>query len=71
MYRNKTLVIKLNTNERLAVKRLAAREHLPPSTMARQMLLKEAERRGLLPEPRRRPEGLNVVNEVNKVSPAV
>ena len=39
MYRNHRLVIKLTTEEKGAIGRLAEAERLPPSTMARKILL--------------------------------
>jgi hypothetical protein len=50
VYRENRMVIKLNTNEKEAIARLAKVVRLPPSTLARKMLLDEAERRGLLAE---------------------
>ena len=49
LYRNERLVIRLRGDERSAIYRLAETERLPPSTLARKMLLDEAYRRGLLP----------------------
>ena len=48
MYRTEKLVIRLNRTERAAVEKLAMVERLPASTMARRLLLDEAEQRGLL-----------------------
>ena len=48
MLRNRILAIRLDQDERAIVWRLAQAERLPASTLARQLLLKEAERRGLL-----------------------
>jgi len=45
MYRGNRLVIRLSATEREAVTRLAELERLPASTLARRLLLKEAERR--------------------------
>jgi hypothetical protein len=50
------LVIRLNHIERTVIDRLAESEKLPVSTFARQLLLKEADRRGFFmslksPEP--------------------
>ena len=50
MRRMKKLVIRLNSAEREAVRRLAQVERLPASTLARRLLLKEADRRGLASE---------------------
>jgi len=47
MRRVKKLVIRLNSAEREAVRRLAQVERLPASTLARRLLLQEADRRGL------------------------
>ena len=44
MYRNERLVIRLNDREAEAVSRLAEAERLPASTLARRLLLIEAER---------------------------
>jgi hypothetical protein len=46
MSRNERLVILLSGSEREAIKRLAATERLPESTMARAILLKEADAKG-------------------------
>ena len=48
MYRTEALVIKLNKTERAAIEKLAKAERLPTSTMARRLLLGEAEQRGLI-----------------------
>ena len=50
MERTDRLVIRLSKVERAAVDRLAQAERLPASTLARRMLLKEADRRCLLPD---------------------
>jgi hypothetical protein len=50
MLRNSVLVIRLTQDERAAIRRLARSERLPDSTLARQLLLKAAEQRGLLPD---------------------
>jgi hypothetical protein len=47
MYREDRLVIRLSDAERAAIERLAQVERLPASTLARRMLLHEADRRGL------------------------
>lgn len=44
MYRNEKLVIRLSDREAAAVIRLAEAERLPASTLARRLLLLEAER---------------------------
>ena len=44
MYRNDKLVIRLNDHEAATVARLAEAERLPASTLARRLLLLEAER---------------------------
>lgn len=49
MYRTEKLIIRLNKVERAAIHRLARMERLPVSTMARRLLLAEADERGLLP----------------------
>ena len=49
MYRTDKLVIRLSRQEKVVIDQLARTEYLPPSTLARKMLLKAAERRGLLP----------------------
>jgi len=49
MYRTKRLVIRLHKAEHEIISRLARVERLPASTLARRLLLHEAERRGLLP----------------------
>jgi len=49
MYRIDRLVIRLHRVERTAINRLAEVEQLPASTLARRMLLQEAQRRGLFP----------------------
>lgn len=49
MYRTQKLIIRLHKHERAVIDRMAQIERLPSSTLARQLLLKEAERRGLLP----------------------
>lgn len=48
MLRTQFLVIRMSADERTAVNKLALIERLPVSTFARQMLLKEADRRGVL-----------------------
>lgn len=47
MGREDKLVIRLSTTERKAIDRLAQVERLPASTLARRMLLREVDRRGL------------------------
>jgi len=49
MYRGERLVVRLNVKERAAVERLAQQERLPASTLARRLLLQEADRRGVWP----------------------
>lgn len=49
MARTHRLVIRLSTCERTAITALAKMERLPPSTLARRMLLQEIDRRGLWP----------------------
>ena len=49
MYRGKRLVIRLNRVERATINKLAAIEQLPASTLARRLLLQEADKRGLWP----------------------
>ncbi len=52
MTRTKKLVVRLDKSELAAVERLAEAERLPASTLARRMLLIEAERtaeRGVVP----------------------
>ena len=49
MRREKRLVVKLNAREHGTIVKLAESEHLPPSTLARRLLLLAAERR-LWPE---------------------
>jgi len=44
------LVVRLTGTEKTAINQLAALERLPASTLARRILLREAERRGLLPK---------------------
>jgi predicted DNA binding CopG/RHH family protein len=46
-HRTKRLVIRLTESEAAAVKRLAHTERLPASTLARQLLLREVDRRRL------------------------
>lgn len=48
MQRRSRLTIRLSKSERLAVDALADAERLPTSTLARRLLLLEAERKGLL-----------------------
>ena len=48
MLRTNMLVIRLTQIERAALDNLARSERLPVSTFARQLLLKEADRRGFL-----------------------
>jgi hypothetical protein len=50
MLRTNMLVIRLTQIERDAIDKLAESEILPVSTFARQLLLKEADRRGFLIE---------------------
>lgn len=47
MYRLSKLVVRLSKTEKAAILRLAQAEKLPASTMARRLLLREAERRGI------------------------
>ena len=47
MRRSRRLVITLSTVEQHAIAGLARAEKLPPSTLARRLLLLEADRRGL------------------------
>jgi len=47
VYRSKRLVVRLDANEQRAILRLAKAERLPASTLARRLLLQEADRRGL------------------------
>lgn len=49
MYRTEKLVIRLDKAEKAIINRLAQIERLPASTLARRLLLMEAERHGLLP----------------------
>jgi hypothetical protein len=49
MYRAYRLVIRLNKTERAAIDNLARVERLPASTLARRLLLREADRHGLNP----------------------
>jgi hypothetical protein len=51
MYREDRLVIRLSNAERAAIEQLAQVERLPASTLARRMLLREVDRRGLWPPP--------------------
>ena len=44
MYRSEKLVIRLTVAERGQIMRLAEAERIPPSTLARSILLKQAER---------------------------
>jgi hypothetical protein len=53
MYKSERLVVRLDKVERASVERLAQFESLPPSTLARYLLLREAEKRGLWPLPDR------------------
>ena len=48
MYRTKKVVVRLSAMEHCAVSSLARAEKLPAATMARRLLLQEAEQRGLL-----------------------
>jgi len=45
--RKQKLVVRLTAAERRAINALAAIEKLPPSTLARRLLLQEIDRRGL------------------------
>lgn len=47
MKRKKRLVIRLSEVEHAVIETLARSERLPPSTLARSRLLREAERRGI------------------------
>jgi len=47
VYRSKRLVVRLDANEQCAILSLAKAERLPVSTLARRLLLEEADRRGL------------------------
>jgi len=49
MYKTEKVVVRLDRRERSAVERLARLESLPLATLARTLLLREAERRGLWP----------------------
>jgi hypothetical protein len=48
MYRDCRMVIRLRADEKEAIARLAEIVRLPPSTLARKLLLDEADRRGVL-----------------------
>ena len=48
MYRDCRMVIKLRADEKEAIARLAELVRLPPSTLARKLLLDEADQRGVL-----------------------
>ena len=50
MLRTNMLVVRLTQIERAAIDKLAESERLPVSTFARQLLLKECDRRGFLIE---------------------
>ena len=49
--RTRKLVIRLSMAEKEAIGRLASAEKLQPATLARQLLLKEVDKRGLWPAP--------------------
>ena len=58
MYRDERLVVRMNRAEKDVVERLARVEHLPASTLARRLLLNEAERHGLILASDQRPQGV-------------
>ncbi len=65
MYRDERLVIRLHKSERQAIERYAKTVNIPASTVARAMLLNEAERLGLGCNRNIESERLNASNDVN------
>jgi len=66
MYRTERLVIRLSKAEHTAISELARVERLAASTLARRLLLMEADRRGLSPPARpTHPACAGQVQEVN------
>jgi len=59
MPRTEVLVIRLSQDERTKINRLADAERLPASTLARKILLDEAERRGHLAKATRAAKSLS------------
>lgn len=52
MYRSRRLVVRLSDTEQEAIAKLAQVEKLPAATMARRLLLREAEKQGVGSEAR-------------------